>query len=183
MTNVLVTGGRGFIGRHLVAALVRAGYSVTSVDTAPASPGHEHARELVVDVRDRAALGGVTSSGAFAIVFDLASHTEIGLPRPAYERNVEATTSMLAAVEAAAIPRYVFFSTQFVFRRPDVAPAREDEYAPVDPYGASKVESEVRIRRALAPDRYLILRPPMCGVPGSRASGTACSTTWPAASS
>jgi nucleoside-diphosphate-sugar epimerase len=73
---------------------------------------------------------------------------------------------MLAAIEAGSVRRYIFFSTQFVFRRPGVAPRGEDDYAPAEPYGASKVECERLIRRTLDRDRYLILRPTYVWGPG-----------------
>lgn len=168
--NVLVTGGRGFIGTHLVAALAEAGFAVTSVDlTAPeerAAATGDAPRELVLDLRDADALHALVSEARFDAVLDLASLTTVGLPDAAYERNVEAVRSVLGAVEAADVPKYVFFSTQFVFRRPGVEPHAEDDYAPIEPYGASKARCEAEIRRRLDRGRYLILRPTYVWGPG-----------------
>lgn len=166
LRNVLVTGGRGFIGQHLVRQLVEQGASVTSVDISPVLSERTRAREIVLDTRDTHKIVALAGSAPFDAVFDLASLTEIGLPRDTYKRNVEATRSMLRFVEECGIQRYVFFSTQFVFRKPNELPEAEDDFYPVDPYGESKVECEVAIRTSLGSDRYLILRPTYVWGPG-----------------
>lgn len=165
-SSALVIGGRGFVGRHLVAALARAGYGVTSIDTAAVTDRATGARELVLDTRDTAAVVALAKDSGITTVFDLASHTNVGLGKSAYQRNVELTVSMLDVVDNCEIPRYVFFSTQFVFRRPGQLPRGEDDFFPVDYYGASKVESELTIRSRLSRDRYLILRPTYVWGPG-----------------
>ena len=164
--NVLVTGGRGFIGQHLVRQLVGAGARVTSVDIVPISRGESAAHEVVADTRDTRKMVELGRATSFDAVFDLASRTEIGLPRDAYESNVQATQSMLAFIEECGIRRYLFFSTQFVFRKPNVSPNAADDYHPIEPYGESKVECEIAIRERLAADRYLIVRPTYVWGPG-----------------
>jgi nucleoside-diphosphate-sugar epimerase len=125
-----------------------------------------NSREVVLDIRDRAGLEAVGRQTRFDVVFDLASRTEVGLPKADYQWNLEATKSMLSFISHFDIPRYFFFSTQFVYRTPDRAPANETDFHPVDDYGASKVESELAIRATLPSDRFLILRPTYVWGPG-----------------
>ena len=166
-SNVLVTGGRGFIGRYLVSALARAGHEVTSLDTAPVpSVALVGAREVRMDTRDTAAVTDLALTADCQTIFDLASHTVVGLPKAAYQRNVDSTLSMCEVAQRANVPRYVYFSTQFVYRRPEMLPRGEVDFHPVDHYGASKMESELAIRAALEPSRFLILRPTYVWGPG-----------------
>jgi nucleoside-diphosphate-sugar epimerase len=165
--RVLVTGGRGFIGRHLVSALAHAGYEVTSLDIAP--PGGAKTgsvREVLLDTRDTAAVQALAQKSDFETVFDLASYTDVGQPKEAYRRNLDSTLSMIGIVKRCNIAKYIFVSTQFVFRRPGILPKGEDDFFPVDNYGASKAESETAIRAGLTRERFLILRPTYVWGPG-----------------
>jgi UDP-glucose 4-epimerase len=88
---VLVTGGRGFIGAHLVRLLRRQSREVVSVDIADVIGSHGAAgvHEVVVDVRGRAAIAELLKSHHVDTVYDLASFTEAGLSAAAYRRNVD----------------------------------------------------------------------------------------------
>jgi nucleoside-diphosphate-sugar epimerase len=166
---VLVTGGRGFIGAHLVPLLSRQGREVISVDIADAttdSHGTPGVHEVVADVRDRAAIASLLKSYGVDTVYDLASFTDVGLSAATYRRNVDQTRSMVDCVKESAVRRYVFFSTQFVFRKPDRLPASHEDYAPGEEYGASKVASERLIRESLPPGQWLIVRPTYIWGPG-----------------
>ena len=166
---MLVTGGRGFIGTHLVSALARARWDVTSVDVAPLSARTDASvREVVLDIRDADGVARLFREHAFETVFDLAACTEVGLPKPKYQRNIDATRTMIEAIGSSSVRKYIFFSTQFVFRKPDQTPASEEDFFPVDNYAASKVASERAIRASLPSERYLILRPTYIWGPGLR---------------
>jgi nucleoside-diphosphate-sugar epimerase len=167
---VLVTGGRGFIGAHLVRLLSRRGREVVSVDIADATGSHSAAgvHEVVADVRDRAAIADLLKTHRVDMVYDLASFTEAGLSAAAYRRNVDQTHSMVDCVKEAAVRRYVFFSTQFVFRKADCLPASDEDYAPGEEYGASKVVSEKLIKESLPAGQWLIVRPSYIWGPGLR---------------
>ncbi|HEX6694349.1 MAG TPA: NAD(P)-dependent oxidoreductase [Longimicrobiales bacterium] len=165
--TVLVTGGRGFIGAHLVERLASTRCSVVSLDTAPVNTADiDGVTQVVADVRELRTIDSIVRRHRIETIYDLASHTAVGLPATAYERNVAATRSMVDIVRVNNIRKYIFFSTQFVFRKPDQMPASDEDYWPIENYGVSKVASEEVIRASLPEARYLILRPTYIWGPG-----------------
>jgi UDP-glucose 4-epimerase len=147
--SALVTGGCGFIGSHLVQALVSAGARrVVVVDrpgVAPALPfpaGVEVARVQLGDGDPglRAALDGVD------VVFHLAARKHAGRaesPAEILRTNVMGTWEVLEAAAAARARRVVFTSSLFAYGRTSGPPMREDEApAPTTVYGISKLAGE-----------------------------------------
>lgn len=156
-SKVVVTGGAGFIGSHLVDALVERAASVVIFDNL--STGQRDFVQHVTrdgrvtlvegDVLDRAAVERAIR-GADA-VFHLAADPEVRLSaersREHLEQNVIATHTVLDAVRAADIPRIVFTSTSTVYGDAATIPTPED-YGPLVPisiYGASKLASEALV--------------------------------------
>jgi len=159
---VLVTGGRGFIGRQLVQLLIESqGALVLSADVVPVVRGQDDSRriELDVDVRSRDKLSDIFTRFQITTIFDLASITEVMLPKSEYAPNLEMTQSMVDCALRFDVEKYVFFSTQLVFRKQGALPANDRDYWPIDDYGESKLQSEEFIRANLPKDRWLILRP------------------------
>jgi nucleoside-diphosphate-sugar epimerase len=158
---ILVTGGRGFIGRRLVQHLVETqGRTVVSADVLPAgSTGDPRSIEIELDIRDRDRLRDVLTQFDISVVFDLASNTQVNLSSSEYLPNVEMTRSMVECVLQFDIEKYVFYSTQLVFRKERTLPAGDRDYYPIEAYGESKVQSEQLIRTILPESRWLILRP------------------------
>jgi nucleoside-diphosphate-sugar epimerase len=64
------------------------------------------------------------------------------------------------------VQRYIYYSTQSVFRKPDCIPSSDVDYAPIDPYGEAKVKSEELIHSLLPRNKFLILRPTYIWGPG-----------------
>lgn len=168
---VLVTGGRGFIGRRLVQHLVgRENKLIVSADMLPAGPTDDASRvvEIEIDIRDRERLREVFEYFNISTVFDLASITEVRLPRNAYASNIEMTRSIVDCVRQFDVKKYIFYSTQFVFRKAAALPANDRDYYPINAYGESKIDSEELIRSELSQDRWLILRPTYIWGKGNR---------------
>ena len=159
---VLVTGGRGFIGRRLVQHLVKSqSATVLSADLLPARPAGEDGRciEIEVDIRNRVRMHEVFAQFDISTVFDLASITTVKLPKSEYVPNLEMTQTVVDCVLQFNVPKYIFYSTQLVFRKEKVLPNGDQDYYPIDEYGESKIQSEQWIRTNVPAGRWLILRP------------------------
>lgn len=157
--RILVTGGTGFIGSHLVDALINRGDRVVTVSRHP-DPAHPNAEHHVVDVEDAAALrkaGRVDAIVHLAAAADASSSFKEPL---LYNRtNALGTLNVLeAARKSNAL--FVFASTQRIYR-PQTAPLAEDDLKhPIDPYGYSKLVAEewVRMYRELFKLQTVVLR-------------------------
>lgn len=158
--RVLVIGGSGFIGTHLVAELRQAGHEVAIFDLAPSAAF----ADLVVrgDVRDAAALRAALRGSDVAI--DLAAeHRDDVRPVSRYaDVNVAGARNLVAAAIAEDVSRVVFVSSVAVYGRHQPGASEASPLRPDHPYGASKVEAEA-IHRAWQsgdPTRMLtIVRP------------------------
>lgn len=145
MKNILVVGGAGYIGSHMVWLLGQNGVNVVTLDNL--SAGHRDAvlhGELVVgDVADRALLDRVLGSRPFDAVMHFASFIQVGEsvtdPAPYYVNNVANTLALLAAMCAHGVRQFVFSSTAAVFGEPRYSPLDESHpREPINPYGRSK---------------------------------------------
>ena len=144
MTQVLVVGGAGYIGSHMVKMLGRHGCSVTTLDDL--SSGH---RDAVLcgdfvqgDMGDRAVLDAVLSRG-FDAVMHFASFIQVGesVQQPAkyYQNNVVNTLTLLDAMRAHGVNRFIFSSTAATFGEPQYSPMDERHpQQPINPYGRTK---------------------------------------------
>jgi UDP-glucose 4-epimerase len=146
--RAIVTGGAGFIGSHLVEALLVHGHEVHVVDDLSSGspenvPAGAELHEL--DVRDER-VEKLTVRLRPEVVFHLAAQADVGtsLERPAYDAgvNVVGTVRVLEAARIAG-GRVVFASSGGAIYGECERPARErDERLPVSPYGASKLAGE-----------------------------------------
>ncbi|MCC6858639.1 MAG: UDP-glucose 4-epimerase GalE [Bryobacterales bacterium] len=147
--TILVTGGAGYIGAHTVHLLLQRGYEVQVVDNL--SRGHRHnvdpARLHVVDLADTEALCGVLARHPCEAVIHFAAYIAVGestrVPELYFRNNVCGSLSLLTAMLRSGVKRMVFSSTAAVYGMPARVPILEDfPYAPVSPYGESKVMVE-----------------------------------------
>lgn len=116
-TNVLVTGGSGFIGSHVADALSDAGYSVTILDARP-SPYLRHDQEMVVgDILDDSLLEKVTAHQS--VVYHFAGIADIDecarKPVSVAQYNILGTVKLLEACRKAGVNRFVFASSAYVY--------------------------------------------------------------------
>lgn len=164
---VYVSGGRGFIGAHLVALLERNGIATVSIDLRDArSDRPDETIDAVGDIRDRRFMTDLFAKFPCDQILDLASFTDVGLSFSEYQRNIDQTRAMVEYCKAYNVRKYIFTSTQFVFRKPNALPSSEEDFAPTEAYGQSKVVSEQLIRAELPPGQWLILRPTYIWGPG-----------------
>jgi UDP-glucose 4-epimerase len=150
---VLVTGGAGFIGSHLVEALVARGARVSVVDNL--SSGYESNLQRVNEQVDLQLLDLATddlrpllADRSFELIFHLAANAylpaSVENPRSDFERNVIGTFELLEAVRSAA-PEAVLVhaSSAAVYGHAVRTPIKEeDQTVPVAPYGVSKLAAE-----------------------------------------
>jgi len=149
MKRILVTGGAGYIGSHTVQLLIRRGFDPVVVDNL--SKGYRHnvgANRLhVMDLADTEALGALMESEGIEAVIHFAAFIAVGEsvrePEMYFSNNVGGSLSLVAAMHRAGVKRLVFSSTAAVYGTPTEIPIPEDApYAPVSPYGESKVTVE-----------------------------------------
>jgi UDP-glucose 4-epimerase len=154
--KILVTGGAGFIGSHIVDRLVDEGYKVRVVDNLSSGRTENLRRhidsntiELVIgDLKDpQTALRSVDNVDA---VFHFAANPEVRVssidPETHFNENIVATFNLLEAMRKKNVREIVFASSSSVYGEPDEIPV--DENAPIKPvsvYGASKASCEALI--------------------------------------
>ena len=165
---VLVTGGAGYIGSHMVLALVDAGEDVVVLDdlsTGFARAVHPKARFVQGDVGDEAlVLRLIAQHGIDAVVHFAARIVvpdSVTDPLGYYLANTVKSRALLAAAIAAGVKRFVFSSTAAVYGMPAENPVSETAPAnPMSPYGASKLMTEWMLRDAAAAHgmNYVVLR-------------------------
>ena len=144
--NILLTGGAGYIGSHVVRALSAAGHRCVVFDSLV--KGHAEAvgqAELVVgDVADGAALRRVLGERGIDAVIHLAAFIEAGesveQPDKYFHNNTLIGLTLLDAMRDCGVGKLVFSSTAAVYGTPDRLPIEETApLAPINPYGASKL--------------------------------------------
>lgn len=163
--SVLVTGGAGFIGSHLVDALLRRGDSVIVVDNfndfySPASKRknleqaakHKNFRLYEADVRDEEALRKIFTGNKVDVVAHLAARAgvrpSLDNPRLYFDVNVMGSVNVLEQMKRSGVQRLVFASSSSVYGDRDKGPFKETDNtdSQVSPYGASKKAGEVLCR-------------------------------------
>lgn len=149
---MLVTGGAGFIGSHLVERLVAGGARVTVLDHlrsgAPRNLAAVVDRVALVQADVVTTLADPAFVQEFDVVFHLAANPYIppSVENPVFdfELNLGATLHLLEALRVAPRgPRLVFVSSAAVYGNPRRVPIREDDpTVPISPYGVSKLAAE-----------------------------------------
>ncbi|MFO1417550.1 MAG: UDP-glucose 4-epimerase GalE [Methylotetracoccus sp.] len=165
--GVLVTGGAGYIGSHVVKQLGAAGERLVILDNL--STGFADAvlfGQLVVgDTGDRDLVARLLRDHDIGSVLHFAAHTivpeSVTNPLKYYGNNTCSTRSLLQCCAEARIEHFIFSSTAAVYGNPSGPLASEDAMpAPINPYGTSKWMSETMLRdlSAASPLRHVILR-------------------------
>jgi UDP-glucuronate 4-epimerase len=161
MSNLLVTGGAGFIGSHLVDSLLADGHVVTVVDSfdpfypraikerqIAAHRAHPRYRLVERDLRDLASLRRELPGGYDTIVHLAAKagvRPSIEDPVTYQDVNVRGTQNLLELAHAWRVPRFIFASSSSVYGVNPRVPWSEDDHVlqPISPYASSKVSGEL----------------------------------------
>ena len=166
--NVLVTGGAGYIGGHMVLALLDAGHKPVVFDNlstgfrwsipdgVPLVVGDIGDYELVLQTLRAHEIDAIVHFAAKLVVPE--SVTD---PLGYYQNNTVKSRSLMAAAVAAGVKTFVFSSTAAVYGNASDKPLAEDApLAPLSPYGNSKLLTEVMLRDVAAAHdmRYVVLR-------------------------
>ena len=167
--NILVTGGAGFIGSHLVRHLLAKGENVTALDnlsTGLAENLPPEAKLVEMDILDEE-LPKVVAAGAFDAIVHLAAQTMVdtSIKNPLLDtrENLLGTVQVLEAARAANVKRVIFASTAAAYGdvKEDDLPVREAQpKEPMSFYGLSKlsVEKYLEMYRKIYGMEYVVLR-------------------------
>ncbi|WP_319525768.1 UDP-glucose 4-epimerase GalE [uncultured Desulfosarcina sp.] len=147
--TILVVGGAGYIGSHMVRKLIRGNHAVVVLDNL--STGN---RKLIQggefvpgDLGDRKTLDQLFSSHAIDAVMHFAAFSQVGEsmhhPLKYYRNNIAATITLLDAMVRHSVKHFIFSSTAAVYGEPEAIPIIEDHPCiPTNPYGNTKLAVE-----------------------------------------
>ena len=147
--KILVVGGAGYIGSHMVKVLAGKGHDVVTFDNL--SKGYRdavlHGEFIQGDLANQQQLDTLLSGAKFDAVMHFASFIEVGEsvrePAKYYQNNLTNTQNLLDAMVKHHVLKFVFSSTAAVFGEPEYTPIDERHPTnPINPYGRSKLMVE-----------------------------------------
>jgi UDP-glucose 4-epimerase len=147
--KVLVTGGAGFVGSHLVDRLLKEGHNVIVLDDLSSGKienVNKNAKFVKGDVRDFKIVDSLTKN--VDVVYHLAAQVSVPLsmkdPLENFKINVLGTLNLLDASEKNGVKNFVYFSSAAIYGDPKTLPIKENNPTkPLSPYGLSKLVSEM----------------------------------------
>ena len=167
--SILVTGGAGYIGSHMVRLLVDEGHRVSIADnlsTGNKRLVHPKADFALVDLRDKAAVLRFFAKRRIETVMHFAASLivpeSVADPLKYYENNVSSTVNLLNGCLKNGVKNFIFSSTAATYGQPKTVPVRETDIGvPASPYGQSKLMMEKILKDvsiAYPSFRYVVLR-------------------------
>ena len=166
--TVLVTGGAGYIGSHMVHALVDTGERVVVLDNLTTGFDWslpEGAPLVIGETGDQARVAAlIAEHGVDAIIHFAASIVvpdSVADPLGYYRNNTVNSRALIETAVKSGVRHFIFSSTAAVYGNPARVPVREDDpTVPMSPYGSSKLMTEIMLRDAGAAHglRHVILR-------------------------
>src|ERR1700745_273778 len=168
LMTVLVTGGAGYIGSHMVLALAEAGESVVVIDnlsTGFSTSLPEGVPLFIGDAADENLVEGVIAAHGVESIVHFAGSVVVPDsmrdPLAYYRNNTMTTRSLLNAAVKCGVSRFIFSSTAAVYGNPERMPVTEDAPTrPLSPYGSSKLMTEIMLHDVAAAHgmSYVVLR-------------------------
>ena len=166
--TVLVTGGAGYIGSHMVHALTDVGESVAVVDNLSTGFSQfipEGVPHYIGDAGDENLVEGVIRSHDVDAIIHFAGSIVVPEslrdPLGYYRNNTLTTRNVLASAVKCGVKRFIFSSTAAVYGNPERTPVGEDAPTrPLSPYGTSKLMTEIMLHDVAAAHglAYVVLR-------------------------
>jgi len=166
--TVLVTGGAGYIGSHMVLALAEAGESIVVVDdlsTGFSNMLPDGVPLFIGDAGDENLVEGVIAQHRVESIIHFAGSVVVPDsmrdPLGYYRNNTMTTRSLLNAAVKCGVNRFIFSSTAAVYGNPDQMPVPEHAPTrPLSPYGSSKLMTEIMLHDVAAAHgmNYAVLR-------------------------
>src|SRR6202795_465354 len=166
--TVLVTGGAGYIGSHMVRALAEAGEKVVGIDnlsTVFSAFLPEGVPLFIGDAGDENLVEGVIAQHGIESIIHFAGSVVVPDsmrdPLGYYRNNTMTTRSLLNAAVKGGVKRFIFSSTAAVYGDPDQMPVPEHAATrPMSPYGSSKLMTEIMLHDVAAEHGmdYVVLR-------------------------
>ena len=154
--TVLVTGGAGYIGSHMVYALLDAGERVVVLDNLATGFDWVVAQGtpfVVGDVGDQPLVNALIAEHRIDAIIHFAASVvvpdSVRDPLGYYLNNAVKSRALIEAAVKGAVRHFIFSSTAAVYGNPERVPAREDDATvPTSPYGSSKLMTEIMLRDA-----------------------------------
>jgi UDP-glucose 4-epimerase len=166
--TVLVTGGAGYIGSHMVQSLVEAGESVAVIDNLTTGFSEFLPQDVplfIGDAGDENLVEGVIAQHRVESIIHFAGSVVVPEsmrdPLSYYRNNTMTTQSLLRAAVKNGVNRFIFSSTAAVYGNPDQVPVPEHAPTrPLSPYGSSKLMTEIMLHDVASAHGmgYVVLR-------------------------
>jgi len=152
MKKVIVTGGAGFIGSHIVDALINAGYEVHIIDNMSAGKEENINPKAIfhkVDIRDKEILAPLFKDVKYVFHEAAMPRVQYSIENPieTHDINVNGLLNVLESCRLNNVKRLIFASSSSIYGEPDKLPTKEDmAINPMSPYAAHKYIGEVYLK-------------------------------------
>ena len=144
--KIIVTGGSGFLGRHMIRALITAGHNIKNIDLQPSrDTDNENFETVIADIRDteRMKLEIIDADVVFHFAGLIEAGESVKFPQKFIDNNISGTLSVLEAMRVNNIKTIIFSSSAAIYGEPQNIPISEDDRSiPINPYGMTKLAME-----------------------------------------
>lgn len=165
--NILVTGGAGYIGSHIVETLIKKKYKVFIIDNL--SNGYKRlinkkAKFYNLDIRDKFKIAKIIKDNKIDSVIHLAALLDVNesqsKPKKYYSNNINGTVNILNSIKKTSVKNFIFSSTAAVYKDGIYKVTEKSPLKPKSVYGKTKLKSEYFIKKLLDKQKinYAILR-------------------------